>query len=400
MLNKQHSLSGTDENALIDSAKSLVEILQLWAELQPLRTAYTFLENGEWPLKSMTYSELDLQARQLAVHLHALELQGERAILLYPPELDYIVAFFACLYAGMIAVPAYPPSNGRHMPRLQAIIDDSQAAVILSTQNVANAVRQFTGGCSSLLDKNWLITDTLAAVDANSWRLPALHSHDPAFLQYTSGSTGNAKGVIISHGNLIANQQLIKRRFGHNADSTVVGWLPLYHDMGLIGNVMQPLYCGASAILMSPMAFLEKPVRWLQAISDYRAHTSGGPNFAYELCARKISTEEKEGLNLSSWQLAFNGAEPVNPDTLDRFAAAFAAYGFNRKAFYPCYGLAEATLLATGGDKNAEPTVAAFCKSGLEQGEVRPASVGDDAVRRLVGCGHVTADAAKMYKSK
>ncbi|WP_333873816.1 amino acid adenylation domain-containing protein [Methylobacter sp.] len=398
MLNKQHSLSGTDENALIDSAKSLVEILQLWAELQPLRTAYTFLENGEWPLKSMTYSELDLQARQLAVHLHALELQGERAILLYPPELDYIVAFFACLYAGMIAVPAYPPSNGRHMPRLQAIIDDSQAAVILSTQNVANAVRQFTGGCSSLLDKNWLITDTLAAVDANSWRLPALHSHDPAFLQYTSGSTGNAKGVIISHGNLIANQQLIKRRFGHNADSTVVGWLPLYHDMGLIGNVMQPLYCGASAILMSPMAFLEKPVRWLQAISDYRAHTSGGPNFAYELCARKISTEEKEGLNLSSWQLAFNGAEPVNPDTLDRFAAAFAAYGFNRKAFYPCYGLAEATLLATGGDKNAEPTVAAFCKSGLEQGEVRPASVGDDAVRRLVGCGHVTADAAQRIR--
>ncbi|WP_340123563.1 amino acid adenylation domain-containing protein [Methylobacter svalbardensis] len=398
MLNKQHSLDGVGKDTLIDNAASLVELLRLRAERQAHRMAYTFLENGERPLKSMTYGELDLQARQLAAQLQALGLQGERAVLLYPPGLDYIAAFFACLYGGLIAVPAYPPTNGRHMPRLQAIIDDSQAAVILGTQSVADAVRQFAVDSAGLLDKRWLITDNPAAVDASAWRLPTLHEHDPAFLQYTSGSTGNAKGVIISHGNLMANQQLIKRRFGHNADSTVVGWLPLYHDMGLIGNVMQTLYCGAGAILMSPMAFLEKPVRWLQAISDYRAHTSGGPNFAFELCARKITSEEKTGLDLGSWRLAFNGAEPVSPDTMDRFTDAFAACGFSRKAFYPCYGLAEATLLATGGDKNAEPTVAAFYKAGLEQGEVHPAINGDNRTRRLVGCGGIDADAAQRIR--
>jgi len=416
MLNKQHGFDGANGDAPFDNAASLIALLRLRAERQTHRTAYTFLENGERPSKSLTYGELDLQARQLAVHLQAAGLQGERAILLYPPDLDYIVAFFACLYAGVIAVPAYPPSNGRHMPRLQAIIDDSQAAVILSSQSVANAVRQLAGGSFGLLDKaelsslsaqtklmpfgykNWLMTDTLSAVDASTWHLPALHGHDPAFLQYTSGSTGNAKGVIISHGNLMANQQLIKRRFGHNADSTVVGWLPLYHDMGLIGNVMQPLYCGASAILMPPMAFLEKPVRWLQAISDYRAHTSGGPNFAFELCARKITAEEKAGLDLGSWRLAFNGAEPVNPDTLDRFSAAFAECGFSRKAFYPCYGLAEATLLVTGGNKDSEPTVAAFLKADLEQGKARPALYNDDAIRHLVGCGGVDVDAGQRIR--
>ncbi|MGZ8181071.1 MAG: amino acid adenylation domain-containing protein [Methylobacter sp.] len=397
MLNKQHSFDGVDEDALITNAASLIAILQLRAELQTHRTAYTFLENGEHPTKSLTYGELDLQARQLAVQLQELGMRGERAILLYPPGLDYIVAFFACLYGGLIAVPAYPPTNGRHMPRLQAIIDDSQAAVILSTQSVANAVRQFPVGSSDLLDKHWLVTDNLANGDASAWRLPALRDDDPAFLQYTSGSTGNAKGVMISHGNLMANQQLIKRRFGHNAHSTVVGWLPLYHDMGLIGNVMQPLYCGTSAILMSPMAFLEKPVRWLQAISDYRAHTSGGPNFAFELCAQKISAEEKAGLDLSSWQLAFNGAEPINPDTLDRFAAAFAECGFSREAFYPCYGLAEATLLATGGDKNAEPIVASFDKNGLEQGKAQQV-IDDQTARRLVGCGKIATDAAQRIR--
>jgi amino acid adenylation domain-containing protein/non-ribosomal peptide synthase protein (TIGR01720 family) len=397
MLNKQHGFDGVEADALLN-AGSLIELLRLRAERQAHRVAYTFLENGEQALKSMTYGELDLQVRQLAAQLQALDLQGERAILLYPPELDYIVAFFACLYAGIVAVPAYPPSNGRHMPRLQAIIDDSRAALILSTQSVANAVRQLVGGSSCLLDKNWLMTDHPAAVDASAWRLPTLNAQDPAFLQYTSGSTGNAKGVIISHGNLMANQQLIKRRFGHNADSTVVGWLPLYHDMGLIGNIMQPLYCGASAILMSPMAFLEKPVRWLQAISDYRAHTSGGPNFAYELCVRKVTVEQKAGLDLDSWRLAFNGAEPVNPDTLDRFAAAFAGCGFSRKAFYPCYGLAEATLLATGGDKDTEPTVEAFYKTGLEQCKVRPAMDGDGDSRRLVGCGGIDAQAGQRIR--
>lgn len=395
MLNKQQS-SGGDSEAVFGNSASLVELLRQRAELHAQRMAYVFLESGEQSAESLTYGELDVRARQLAAKLQEQGLPGERAVLLYPPGLDYIVAFFACLYAGTIAVPAYPPSNGRHMPRLQAIVDDSRAALILSTQHVSDTVHRFGGG-SGLLDKNWLITDNVDA-DSNAWRMPELHVDATAFLQYTSGSTGNAKGVIVSHGNLMANQWLIKQRFGHDRQSTVVGWLPLYHDMGLIGNVMQPLYCGASAVLMSPMAFLEKPVRWLQAIGDYRAHTSGGPNFAYELCARKITEEQKAGLDLSAWRLAFNGAEPVNPATMERFTAAFAPCGFNRRAFYPCYGLAEATLLATGGDIDAEPTVATFCQDDLQQGQARRMAETVGATRQLAGCGGIDGESGQRLR--
>jgi amino acid adenylation domain-containing protein len=376
----------------IENAGSLVAVLQRRADLHPLRTAYTFLMFGESSARSLTYAELDREARQLAVRLQQMGMQGERALLLYPAGLDYIVAFFACLYAGTIAVPAYPPSNNRHMPRLKAILGNCGAKLILSTIHVTDTLRQFAGADLTLLANHWLATDALDALDASRWQGPDLRAADTAFLQYTSGSTGDAKGVTISHGNLIANQRLIKRRFGHGEQSTVVGWLPLYHDMGLIGNVMQPLYCGASAVLMSPLAFLEKPLRWLQAISDYRAHTSGGPNFAYDLCVQKIGEHDKTGLDLSRWELAFNGAEPVKPDTLRRFSEAFAGCGFRRQAFYPCYGLAEATLLATGGAIQSDPRIAAFDKTGLEQRTARPVPDADPNARRLVSCGSVESE--------
>nr|WP_225587529.1 non-ribosomal peptide synthetase [Methylomonas fluvii] len=364
--------------------------MQQRAECNPHRIAYTFLDYGVLGEHPLTYDELNSKARQLAAALQQKDMQGERALLLYPPGLDYIVAFFACLYAGAIAVPAYPPSNNRHMPRLQAILVDSKAKIILTTRQVANNIRHFPGATGDLLDKHWVQTDVVEhSVDASSWQSPILQAKDLAFLQYTSGSTGDAKGVMISHGNLMANQQLIKRRFGHDERSTVVGWLPLYHDMGLIGNVMQPLYCGASAVLMSPMAFLEKPLRWLQAISDYRAHTSGGPNFAYDLCVQKISRDELMGIDLSSWQLAFNGAEPINPLTLQRFSDAFKACGFQRRAFYPCYGLAEATLLATGGAKQSLPRIAAFDKAALEHRIVDSVDGNQLNARSLVGCGTI-----------
>lgn len=389
VLSERHDLDGSaDDVPSLEGATSLTDVLQRRAACHPHRIAYTFLDYGASGQHSLTYDELNAKARQLAASLQQMGMQGERALLLYPPGLDYIVAFFACLYAGAIAVPAYPPSNNRHMPRLQAILDDSKAKIILTTQQVANNIRHFSSATGDLLDKHWLQTDVAEhSDDASSWQAPILKSIDLAFLQYTSGSTGDAKGVMISHGNLMANQQLIKHRFGHDERSTVVGWLPLYHDMGLIGNVMQPLYCGASAILMAPMAFLEKPLRWLQAISDYRAHTSGGPNFAYDLCVQKISPEDLTGLDLSSWQLAFNGAEPINPLTLQRFSDAFTACGFQRRAFYPCYGLAEATLLATGGAKQSLPRIAAFDKAKLEQRIVHSIEDNKLNARSLVGCG-------------
>lgn len=301
MLNERHDLdSSTDDVLLLEGANSLAEVLQRRAACHPHRIAYTFLDYGASGRHSLTYGELNAKAGQLAAALQRMGMQGERALLLYPSGLDYIVAFFACLYAGAVAVPAYPPSNNRHMPRLQAILDDSKAKIILTTRQVAGNIHDFPGTTEYLLEKHWWRTDADEHFDdASSWQPPLLQALDLAFLQYTSGSTGDAKGVMISHGNLMANQQLIKRRFGHDERSTVVGWLPLYHDMGLIGNVMQPLYCGASAVLMAPMAFLEKPLRWLQAISDYRAHTSGGPNFAYDLCVQKISRDELAGIDLS-----------------------------------------------------------------------------------------------------
>jgi len=366
---------------------SLIELLAFRAEQQADKTAYVFLVDGEQQRVSLTYSELDKQAKTIAATLQTLGLQGERAVLLYPQGLDYIAAFFGCLYAGVVAVPAYPPKNQRNLPRLQAIIEDSQAAIILSTQATSNSARAlYTDDKDSL---PWLLTDQAMDGNPEQWLMPDLTPESLAFLQYTSGSTGHAKGVMVSHGNLMANQQAIKDGFGHDSHSTVVGWLPLYHDMGLIGNVMQPLYIGAPVILMSPLAFLEKPLRWLQAISDYQAHTSGAPNFAFDLCVQKISAKDKAQLNLSSWQLAFNGSEPIHSATLDRFAEAFAECGFKREAFYPCYGLAEATLLVTGIHKSQAPTIRAFNKSKLEQHIACNNVAHLDDYRRLVGCGTV-----------
>jgi amino acid adenylation domain-containing protein len=385
MKSQSHAYHKQAENAVdVSSARSLVDVLRLRARLQAHQRPYTFLADGEsQATSSVSYGELDRQARTLAVALQSRNLQGERAILLYPPGLAYITAFFGCLYAGVIAVPAYPPGNKRHLPRLQAVINDSQAAIILCTETIAGSARSLFEG-----QKSPPILNTDALTDKpDAWQPPELLHDALAFLQYTSGSTGNAKGVMVSHANLMNNQKIIKESFDHDRYSTVVGWLPLYHDMGLIGNVIQPLYIGAQAILMPPMAFLEKPVRWIKAISDYRAHTSGGPNFAFDHCVQKITPEEKAGLDLSSWRLAFNGSEPVQAATLERFAKAFAGCGFDRKAFYPCYGLAEATLLVTGAAKKTMPTVKSFNKSRLEAHQVSKESAQSGDCRELVGCG-------------
>ena len=372
----------TGLNNRLFNASSLIEVLEQRAQCQADKTAYIFLQDGEKDCIRLSYAELALQVKTIAAHLQQLGLQGERAVLLYPQGLDYIIAFFACLAAGVVAVPAYPPKNSRHLPRLQAIIEDSQAVIILSNQATAQMARALYGE-----GLPWLLTDEVNT-NPDHWQKPDINADTLAFLQYTSGSTGSAKGVMVSHGNLMANQQAIKQGFGHDADSTVAGWLPLYHDMGLIGNVMQPLYIGAPVVLMSPLAFLEKPVRWLQAISDYRVHTSGAPNFAFDLCVQKISAEEKSRLDLSSWQVAFNGSEPIHAATLERFANAFAECGFKPEAFYPCYGLAEATLFVTGVNKTSLPIIKAFNKTLLEQ----HIASDDDAQeqRHLVGCGTVS----------
>lgn len=374
-------------DGLVNDAESLVDICRLRAALHPQLSVYKFMDNGEDVSSTLTYAELDNAAKHVAAKLQHSGFQGERALLLYPAGLDYIIAFFACLYAGCIAVPAYPPTNNRHLGRLRAILSNSRAGIILSTGAVRNSVNKFNGTEAVLPPVQWLVTDDKDDREGLQYMPFTPKAGDLAFLQYTSGSTGDAKGVMVSHGNIMANQQLIRQRFGHDENATVVGWLPLYHDMGLIGNVMQPLYCGATAILMPPMAFLEKPLRWLQAISGHQGRTSGGPNFAYDLCVQKINPAERAGLDLSTWKLAFNGAEPVNSETIKRFYRYFAGCGFKRQAFYPCYGLAEATLLATGAEERSELNILSFDKAALEQGNATVTAAAAWNSRELVGCG-------------
>jgi len=364
---------------------TLIEVLRRRAAVHPDRVAYRFLEDGEEEGSSLTYAELDRRARAVAAFLQREGGAGERALLLYPPGLDFVVSFLGCLYAGTVAVPAYPPRANRPDSRLQAIARDAQPRFALTTPALRDRAGVFLEKNPELAGVRWVATEEIDVSLADSWeRGSELTSEGVAFLQYTSGSTATPKGVVVRHGNLVHNEEMIRRAFGQSEESVIVGWLPLYHDMGLIGNVLQPLYVGGTCVLMAPVAFLQQPSRWLKAISRYRATGSGGPNFAYELAARKVTAEEREGLDLSCWQVAYNGAEPVRAETLERFAESFAPQGFSRDAFYPCYGLAEATLFVTGGDLGKFPEVLRLDPEALERNQAEEARSGG---RPLVSCG-------------
>jgi acyl-CoA synthetase (AMP-forming)/AMP-acid ligase II len=366
---------------------TLTDLLRCRAVHHPSRLAYIFLKDGEADEARLTYGELDRQARAIGAQLQDLGATGERVLLLYPAGLEYIAAFFGCLYAGAIAVPAYPPHFNRSIERLQAIVTDAQATVALTTTSILSKVVAWCRQAEHLAALRWIDTHELADSGGEGWREPAVGSDALALLQYTSGSTGTPKGVMLSHGNLLSNLRMIQRAFQHTEQSIGVSWLPLYHDMGLIGSLLQPLHVGFPCILMSPMAFLQRPFRWLQAISRYRATGSGGPNFAYDLCVRKITPAQRAMLDLSSWVNAFSGAEPVRRDTLERFAVTFEPCGFRREAFHPCYGLAEATLIVSGGQKTAPPVIHMVQKAALEQHRVVTALSGSAEVQTLVGCG-------------
>ncbi|MCL6751962.1 amino acid adenylation domain-containing protein [Nostoc sp. CCCryo 231-06] len=372
---------------------SLVELLHWRAVLKPEQKAYSFLLDGEVEVSYLTYGELDRQARSIAALLQSYGVKsGERGLLLYPPGLEFIAAFFGCLYAGVIAVPAYPPRPNQSLSRLQIVVADAQAAIALTTTTVfANIERQFAQ-YPNLQILRLLTTDNITTDLADSWQQPSINSDRLAFLQYTSGSTGTPKGVMVSHGNLLHNELLIKQAMQHTENTLFVGWLPLFHDMGLVGNMLQPLYLGIPCILMSPVAFLQKPLRWLQAISRYQATTSGGPNFAYDLCVRKITPEQRATLDLSSWEIAFNGAEPIRKETLEQFTTTFAECGFRRESFYPCYGMAETTLIITGGSKLVPPMLLPVQSAALLQNKIVPASENETGVQTIVACGHALQD--------
>ncbi|HYG62721.1 MAG TPA: amino acid adenylation domain-containing protein, partial [Thermoanaerobaculia bacterium] len=366
--------------------KSLVELLHRQATEQPGR-GYTFLTQGEEAGARLSYDGLQRRARTIAAVLARSVPRGERVLLLYPSGVELIAAFFGCLYAGVIAVPVQPPHGRRPDPRLGGVAADCRPRAVLTTAALLVRREGIAGQVPELASALWLDTGTVDE-DEDAGREPG--PEEVAFLQYTSGSTGTPKGVVVTHANLLHNLEAIRRAFRQTAESVVVGWLPLFHDMGLIGNVLQPCYVGCDCVLMPPAAFLQRPARWLRAIERFGGTTSGGPNFAYDLCVRALGPEEREGLDLSSWSVAFNGAEPVRAETLRRFAEAFAPCGFRREAFFPCYGLAEATLFVAGGPPDGEPGIGTFASGPLEAGTAVPA--GDGAGRELVSCGRASAE--------
>jgi amino acid adenylation domain-containing protein len=367
------------------SFPTLVDAARERAASSPEAPAYIFLSNGEEESERLTYADLDRRARAIAAFLQSRGGEGERVLLLHPQGLDFLVAFFGCLYAGALAVPCQPPGSRRSVPRLRAVVRDCRPRFALTSSPLLAKVR---GGAEPAgLDPDLaLASDALPLDLADAWQAPRLAADSLAFLQYTSGSTSDPKGVMVSHGNLLANSAYIDAEFRHDAESVLLSWLPFFHDMGLIYGVIQPLFKGIPAVLLSPVSFLQKPLRWLEGISRYRVTHSGGPNFAYELCAQRVGPEQRERLDLSSWSVAFNGAEPIDPVAVRRFVDTFSDCGLRWSSVSPAYGLAEATLKVTAVPRGAEPLVERFETASLERRQARLAE-GTVGGRPLIGCG-------------
>jgi acyl-CoA synthetase (AMP-forming)/AMP-acid ligase II len=382
-------MNGGAANPVVEST-TLVELLRWRALQQPEHRAYTYLLDGEIEETHLTYGALDCQARAIGALLQSYSASGERALLFYPTGLEFIAAFLGCLYAGVIAVPLPPPNTAqpqRTLPRLLAITNDAGPSVALTTSSILSKIDRLFAQAPELQAINWIATDNVTGSPAREWQDPTVSSTTLALLQYTSGSTAVPKGVMVSHGNLLHNSAYIAQALELTAESVSVTWLPAFHDMGLSNGIIQPLYTEGRCFLIPPQSFLQWPVRWLQAISRHKATVSGGPNFAYELCARRITPEQRETLDLSSWVAAYNGAEPVRADTLKRFEEAFAPCGFRPSFFFPCYGLAEATLIVSGGRLRDEPIFCTTPVASLEKNRVVEVTEEQQNVRTFVGCG-------------
>ena len=371
--------------------RTLTELLRLRAGQDPGRTAVTFLADGEEVTARLTYGELDRQARAIAAHLQGIAPAGERALMLYPSGPDFVAAFYGCLYAGLVAVPAYPPRSDKNLDRLLGVIRNAGATVVLAPGELCDQLRR-GDGAALFPGVTWVASDRVDAAAAAGWQDPAAGPAELAFLQYTSGSTGTPKGVMLSHRNLLHNGRLLADAMAHSDRPVYVAWLPLFHDMGLIGMLLQAVYWHAECVVMPPAAFLQEPVRWLRAMTRHGGTVSGAPNFAYELLVRDLARRPPEGLDLSRWRIAYNAAEPVRADTLARFAAAAAPHGFRRDSFYVAWGLAESTVFCTGSRVGEGARTVPVDAAALEQDRVVGVPAEAPGARLLVGCGRTRGD--------
>jgi acyl-CoA synthetase (AMP-forming)/AMP-acid ligase II len=352
------------------------------AREQGERSAYSFLDAAGEIARTMTYADLDRQARALGSLLTARTSENARVLLVFEPGLDFIVAFFACAYSGRVAVPmAAPRLRGAACDRLLGAWQNAGAEAVLSHGSVLSRSAWRDIGipeqlCIDVDQQRSLMNEEVALIgDGRS---------DYAFIQYTSGSTSEPKGVVVTYDSLSDNLGHIQRRFGSRPDTRAVGWLPMYHDMGLVSSMLHPLHTGFHGILMSPLDFVQRPVRWLRAVQRYQAEASGGPTFGYEHCVERITLAQCEGLDLSTWRVAFVGAEAVRADVLDAFVERFGPYGFRRSSFFPCYGMAEATLMVSGAIKHDGPREMHVDGEALARGRVQRQELNG---RRLIGCG-------------
>jgi acyl-CoA synthetase (AMP-forming)/AMP-acid ligase II len=370
---------------------SLVEVLERRCGEQAGNRAYVFLSERGEEEAALTFGELERRAHAVATELIERNARaGDRALLVYPPGLDFIVAFFGCLLAGVLAVPIMLPRRASSRDASLGILADCAARFLMTNAKTlatrADFAERFEGRGAALL-----VVDG-ANESRGGKRAPvAAKREDLAFLQYTSGSTSNPKGVMVSHGNLLSNLEMIRLSFGNTRRSTCVGWVPHYHDMGLVVQVLQSLYVGALCVLMAPTTFLQRPLSWLRAIHRYRGEVSCAPNFAFDLCAARFNAQQMQGVDLSSWKLALNGAEPIRAETLQRFSSTFAPYGFDPRAMYPGYGMAEATLLISSGRRGAGPRTRSVSRAALQQDRVAARETGED-LQVVVGCGQKLQD--------
>lgn len=359
------------------------------------KTLYTYLDKGEIVGEERTYGTLLQRVAKIAALLTELGYRGERALLLYVNPLEFVESFLGCLAAGVTAVPVAVPSL-KHLGSIIPIAANAGIRCVLAGQREKDNLRPAFAALAGDLPWHGMGISELAAVPADLRHIEAAaagKSDRIAFLQYTSGSTGQPKGVMVSHGNLDANERIIGNAMRIHRDSVVVGWLPHYHDMGLIGNLLQPLYQGAQCVLMQPADFIQKPVKWLRAISRFEGTVSGGPNFAYDLCLDRIGQAECETLDLRHWEVAFTGAEPVRSATVERFIARFAPHGLRGTSIFPCYGMAESTLFITGAVQGAGATAIVLRTDSLNVGQaVAHADADAHDAASFIGCGAAADD--------
>lgn len=370
--------------------KSLADILRWRAYHQGDRLALTYLPDGETEAACLTYRQMDMLARRTAAELQKHNARGRAVILLFQPGPEFLIGFLSCLYAGAKGVPLYPPDLkriNRTLPRFLAIVEDCESDIILTTRQMKTLGTAVFEHAPQLAARAWLTVDGLPEGLENEWSDPGVSTDEVAFLQYTSGSTGDPKGIEVTHRSLLLNFMLMTKEWNHAPGETTVTWLPNYHDMGLIDGWLRPIYVGCHCIGMPPLAFLKNPFCWLKAISKYRGVISGGPNFSYELCITKITDEELKELDLSCWKVAYNGAEPVRPETARRFTERFAACGLPPTAFSPGYGLAEAALFVCASSRGEPAVFYPISKTDLENRIITPVEMGDPDCFVAVGVG-------------